>query len=81
MESAEAIMPERPARSTYFESPEVAPETPETMPKIAPRGAVVYAVDGVADPRAGLLAALIALGEHLVEHGFGVDGVELPPGA
>ena len=37
MESAEAIMPARPAKSTKWASPRVAPETPETMPKMAPR--------------------------------------------
>ena len=35
--------------------------------------AVVDAVDGVADPAAGLLAALVALGQHLFENGLGVD--------
>ena len=35
--------------------------------------AVVDAVDGVADPRAGLLAARVALGQHLFEDGFGID--------
>ena len=36
MLSADAIIPESPASSTYLLSPAVAPETPETMPKIAP---------------------------------------------
>lgn len=35
--------------------------------------AVVDAVDGVADPRARLLAALVALGQQLVEDSFGID--------
>ena len=72
MESAEAIMPERPARSTYLR---VAGGGAGDAGDDAEDGAeaVVDAVDGVADPRAGLLAALVALGQHLVEHGFGVD--------
>ena len=35
--------------------------------------AVVDAVDGVSDPASGLLAALVALGQHLIEHRLGVD--------
>ena len=34
---------------------------------------VVYAVNGVANPRAGLLAALVALGQQLVQHLLGLD--------
>jgi hypothetical protein len=49
-------------------SPEVAPETPEDCAE-----AVVDAVDGVADPTAGLLAALGALGQHLFKNRLGVD--------
>jgi len=36
---------------------------------------VVDAVNGVADPCAGLLAALIALGQHLLQNGFSVEFV------
>ena len=35
--------------------------------------AVVDAVDGVADPAARLLAALVALGQHLIQNRLGVD--------
>ena len=65
-------MPERPASRTYFG---VAGGRAGDAGDDAEDGAqaVVHAVDGVADPRAGLLAALVALGQHLFENGFGVD--------
>ena len=66
-------MPERPASSTYLLvcRRSCAGDAGDDAEDGAQ--AVVHAVDGVADPRAGLLAALVALGQHLVEHGFGVD--------
>jgi len=52
-------MPERPASRTYLLSPAVAPETPETMPKM--REAVVDAVDGVAIQAPGCLRPWLRL--------------------
>ena len=37
MESALAIMPAMPESKTHLLLPRVAPETPETMPKMEPR--------------------------------------------
>ena len=65
-------MPERPASSTYFA---VAGGCAGDAGDDAEDGAesVVDAVDGVADPCAGLLAALVALGQQFFEDAFGVD--------
>ncbi len=72
MLSAEAIMPERPAKQHIFA---VAGSCTGDAGDNAEDGAqsVVDAVDRVADPRAGLLAAPVALGEKLIENRLGVD--------
>ena len=72
MLSAEAIMPESPASSTYLLSPagRAGNAGDDAEDRAQP---VVDAVDGVADPRARLLAALAALGQQLLQHCFGVD--------
>ena len=65
-------MPERPARRTYLLSPSgCAGDAGDDAEDCAQ--AVVDAVDGVADPCAGLLAALVALGQQLFENGLGID--------
>ena len=35
--------------------------------------AIIHSVDGIANPSAGLLAALVALGQHLFQHSFGIN--------
>ena len=69
MESALAIIPARPESRTHLLLPKVAPETPETMPKMEPRS-IVDPVNGIADPAGGVRAALVSLGQHLVQKGL-----------
>ena len=64
-------MPESPASKTYLLSPGCgAGDAGDNAEDSAE--AVVDAVDRVTDPCAGLLAAFVALGQHLVENGLGI---------
>ena len=65
-------MPERPARKNIFAvAGGCAGDAGDNAEDRAEP--VVDAVDGIADPGAGLLAALVALCQQLLENGLGVD--------
>jgi len=68
---AEAIMPERPPRARTCCRRGGAGDARNDAEDSAQ--AVVDSVDGIADPRAWLLAALASLGQHLFQHRFGFD--------